>query len=52
MGCIACAWVVSLSGLAFGNLNNGTANGGLSCLNGNNGLSNSWWNYLARLSRI
>lgn len=38
--------------LAFGNLNNGTANGGLSYLNGNNGLSNANWNYLARISDI
>ena len=36
--------------LAFGNLNNGSANGGLSYLNGNNGLSNANWNILARLS--
>lgn len=38
-----------LSALAFGNLNNGLANGGLSYLNGNNGLTNANWNYLARL---
>ena len=38
--------------LAFGNLNNGTANGGLSYLNGNNGLSNANWNYLASISDI
>ena len=38
--------------LAFGNLNNGTANGGLSYLNGNNGLSNANWNFLARISDI
>ena len=36
--------------LAYGNLNNG-ANAGLSYLNGNNGLSNANWNYLARLSK-
>lgn len=36
--------------LAFGNLNNGSGNASLSCLNGNNGLSNGNWNYLARLS--
>ena len=35
--------------LAYGHLNNG-ANAGLSCLNGNNGLSNANWNVLARLS--
>jgi len=36
--------------LAFGNLNNGAANGGLSAFNGNNGLSNANWNILARTS--
>lgn len=38
--------------LAFGDLDNGSANGGLSYLNGNNGLSNANWNILARLSCI
>ena len=37
--------------LAFGNLNNGTGNGGLSYLNGNNALSNTNWNILSRLSQ-
>lgn len=36
--------------LAFGALNYGVANGGPSCLNSNNALSNAAWNYLARLS--
>ena len=36
--------------LAFGNLNNGVGNAGLSCLNGNNALSNANWNILARTS--
>jgi hypothetical protein len=36
--------------LAFGNLNNGSGNAGLSYLNGNNTLSNGRWNYVARLS--
>lgn len=36
--------------LAFGNLNNGVGNAGLSCLNGNNALSNANWNILARNS--
>lgn len=36
--------------LARCNLNNGTANGGLSALNGNNGLGNANWNILARIS--
>lgn len=36
--------------LAFGNLNNGTGNGGLSNLNGNNTLGNANWNILARNS--
>ncbi len=36
--------------LAFGYLNTGTANGGLSCLHGNSALSRGWWYYLARLS--
>lgn len=36
--------------LCFGNLNNGTANAGLFCENGNNALSNANWNILARLS--
>ena len=39
-----------LPSLRFGNLNNGTENAGLSYLNGNNDLSNSRWNYLARHS--
>lgn len=38
--------------LFFGNLNNGTANAGLFCENGNNDLSNANWNILARLSKI
>lgn len=38
--------------LAFGNLDNGSANGGLSYLNGNNSLGNANWNILARLSCI
>ena len=38
--------------LAFGNLDNGSANGGLSYLNGNNTLGNVNWNILARLSCI
>ena len=41
-GSLAVLW------LAFGNLNNGTANGGLSYLNGNNALSNANWNIVAR----
>lgn len=41
-----------LFGLAFGNLNNGVGNSGLSCLNGNNGLSVAIWNFLARQSGI
>lgn len=36
--------------LAFGNLNNGVSNYGLSYVNGNNTLSNTNWNYLGRLS--
>lgn len=36
--------------LAFGNLNNGSTNGGLSYLNGNNDLGNANWNILARKS--
>ena len=36
--------------LAFGNLNNGSGNGGLSYLNGNNDLGNTNWNILARIS--
>lgn len=42
------AWVFRWA-LAFGNLNNGLGNGGLSYLNGNNAVSNANWNYLARL---
>ena len=37
-----------LSWQAFGNLNNGTGNAGLSAVNGNNGLSNANWNIVAR----
>ena len=33
---------------AFANLNNGSGNGGLSALNGNNGLSNANWNIAGR----
>lgn len=33
---------------AFGNLNNGTGNAGLSAVNGNNALSNANWNIVAR----
>ncbi len=36
--------------LAFGSLAAGVGYGGLSCLNGNNGLSNANWNILARIS--
>jgi hypothetical protein len=36
--------------LALGNLNNGLANTGLSCLNANNGLGNYWWNIGGRPS--
>lgn len=36
--------------LAFGRLNSGVANAGLSCLSGYNALSNGHWNCLARLS--
>ena len=36
--------------LGLGNLNN-NGNAGLSCLNANNGISNSNWNILARNSR-
>lgn len=50
--CSACAWVLGLFWLAFGNLNNGVGNSGLSCLNGNNALSNANWNILARKSGI
>ena len=35
--------------LAFGNLNNGLGNGGLSYLNGNNAPSNANWNILGRI---
>lgn len=38
--------------LCFGNLNNGSSNAGLSCLNGNNALSTGNWNYLARKSGL
>ncbi len=34
--------------LSRGNLNNGAGNAGLSCVNGNNGLSNANWNIAAR----
>lgn len=34
--------------LAFGNLNNGSGNAGLSYLNGNNDLGNARWNIFAR----
>lgn len=43
-----CFWLFRW--LAFGNLNNGTGNGGLSNLNGNNTLGNANWNILARHS--
>lgn len=33
---------------AFGYLNSGTGNGGLSALNGNNGLGNANWNIAGR----
>lgn len=39
-----------LLGLVFGNLNNGTANAGVSCSNGNNTLGNARWNICARIS--
>ena len=41
-------WAFCSPRLAFGNLNNGVANGGLSYLNGNNDLSNTNWNIVAR----
>lgn len=47
---VASCGVCSLFVLAFGNLNNGTGNAGLSNLNGNNGLTNANWNILARQS--
>lgn len=34
--------------LLFGNLNNGTANNGLSYANVNNGLTNANWNIVSR----
>lgn len=37
--------------VARGNLNNGS-NAGLSCVNGNNDLSNTRWNHGARISMI
>ena len=39
-----------LLGLVFGNLNNGTANAGVSCSNGDNTLGNTRWNICARIS--
>jgi len=33
---------------AFGNLNNGSEHAGLSCVNGNNTVSNVNWNYAGR----
>jgi hypothetical protein len=36
--------------LSLGNLNNSVATAGLSCGNGNNGLSNTNWNIAARHS--
>lgn len=47
----ACA-SVSAFWLAFGNLNNGTGNAGLSNLNGNNSLGNANWNIAARHSDL
>ena len=35
----------------FGTLNNGSEHAGLSCVNGNNNVSNVNWNYAGRPSR-
>jgi len=44
--------VFCLLGLVFGNLNNGTANAGVGCSNGDNTLGNARWNILARISEL
>lgn len=36
--------------LVRGNLNNGTGNAGLSCVNGNNGLANANWNIVGGIA--